>query len=157
MTTTSFQLTGVLSHVRPLPNNTAELLIGDYTIHTCGAQAQKAVAWWKAANIEGEPLEVTVCGSLQPTAKQITLVAKTLTFYTQQHGPKLTPAEAEVLHLLARGLTASEIARALVKSLSTVNNQLNAIKRKLGAKKIHQVVALALRHHLVLSGDTTPA
>jgi len=132
-------------------------VIGDYTIHAHGTQAQKAVAWWQAAGIDGEPLEVAAFGSLQSAANQITLVAQTLVFHTKTAAPKLTPAEAQVLHLLVRGLSAPEIARSLTKALPTVNNQLNAIKRKLGAKKTHQVITLALQRNLIPSGDIATA
>lgn len=45
---------------------------------------------------------------------------------------KLTPAEAEVVALLSRGLSNREIAAALGKSEGTVKNQLSAVYRKLG-------------------------
>ena len=47
---------------------------------------------------------------------------------------KLSPAEAAVVAELASGLTNSEIARALGKSVGTVKNQLSSVYRKLGVK-----------------------
>lgn len=45
---------------------------------------------------------------------------------------KLTPAEAEVVAQLARGLSNREIAETLQKSLGTVKNQISNVYRKLG-------------------------
>jgi HD-GYP domain-containing protein (c-di-GMP phosphodiesterase class II) len=46
----------------------------------------------------------------------------------------LTPREAEVLRRLARGLATKEIARALAVSPKTVDNQIQSIYRKIGAR-----------------------
>ena len=45
---------------------------------------------------------------------------------------KLSPAEAEVVSLVARGLSNGEIAQELRKSASTVKSQLASVYRKLG-------------------------
>ena len=54
---------------------------------------------------------------------------------------KLTPAEAEVVAQVVRGLTNKEIARALRKSELTVKNQLGSVYRKLGVKRRLQLIA----------------
>lgn len=54
---------------------------------------------------------------------------------------KLTPAEAEVVSQVVRGLTNKEIARALRKSELTVKNQLGSVYRKLGLKRRLQLIA----------------
>ena len=58
-------------------------------------------------------------------------------FPEQKHGPEeilgLTPREAQVLNLLARGYTNREIAAVLVISVKTVSVHVSHILRKLGA------------------------
>jgi DNA-binding CsgD family transcriptional regulator len=54
---------------------------------------------------------------------------------------KLTPAEAEVVAQVVRGLTNKEVARALRKSELTVKNQLASVYRKLGLKRRLQLIA----------------
>jgi DNA-binding NarL/FixJ family response regulator len=64
-------------------------------------------------------------------------------------GTKLTRREAEVLQLLASGLTQPEIARQLVISESTVASHIEHILEKLDVHSRAQAVALALRSGLV--------
>ena len=55
----------------------------------------------------------------------------------------LTPAELEVVRLAANGLSYSEIARALGKSIRTVDNQLRSAREKLGARNQTDLVRRA--------------
>ncbi|MBA4136436.1 MAG: hypothetical protein C0518_03880 [Opitutus sp.] len=55
---------------------------------------------------------------------------------------KLTPAEVEVVTLVARGLTNKEVGQALRKSDLTVKNQLTAVYRKLRVKRRLQLIAM---------------
>lgn len=55
----------------------------------------------------------------------------------------LTPAELEVVRLAADGLSYSEIADALNKSIRTVDNQLRSAREKLGARNQVDLVRLA--------------
>ena len=64
-------------------------------------------------------------------------------------GTKLTRREAEVLELLASGLTQQEIAKQLVISESTVASHIEHILDKLDVHSRAQAVALALRTGLV--------
>jgi DNA-binding NarL/FixJ family response regulator len=64
-------------------------------------------------------------------------------------GTKLTRREAEVLELLASGLTQQEIAKQLVISESTVASHIEHILDKLDVHSRAQAVALALRSGLV--------
>ena len=66
-----------------------------------------------------------------------------------KHGPAeilgLTPREAEVLNLLARGYTNREIAAALVISVKTASVHVSHILRKLGAPNRLEAAAIAHR------------
>ena len=67
----------------------------------------------------------------------------------REHGPAeilgLTPREAEVLNLLARGYTNREIAATLVISVKTVSVHVSHILRKLGAPNRLEAAAIAHR------------
>jgi DNA-binding NarL/FixJ family response regulator len=59
---------------------------------------------------------------------------------------KLTPREAEVLKLIASGLSNAEIAEALVVSHATVKTHVNRIFYKTGARDRAQAVRYAYQH-----------
>ena len=61
----------------------------------------------------------------------------------------LTKREAEVLRLIARGLSNGEIAEQLVISLATVNSYLRAIYSKLGVSSRSAATRYAIEHTLV--------
>jgi DNA-binding CsgD family transcriptional regulator/tetratricopeptide (TPR) repeat protein len=63
----------------------------------------------------------------------------------------LTPREAEVLTLIARGLTNREIAKALVISTKTASVHVSHILRKLDAP--NRVEAAAIAHRVALPGE----
>jgi len=60
----------------------------------------------------------------------------------------LTPREAEVVSLIARGLSNSEIAAALVVSNATVKTHINHVFAKIGARDRAQAVHYAYTHGL---------
>jgi DNA-binding NarL/FixJ family response regulator len=59
---------------------------------------------------------------------------------------ELTPREAEVLALIAEGLTNSEIAERLVVTAATVKSHVNHIFAKIGARDRAQAVVYAYAH-----------
>jgi DNA-binding NarL/FixJ family response regulator len=62
---------------------------------------------------------------------------------------ELTPREAEVLKLIAAGLSNAEIAEALVVSSATVKTHVNRVFYKTGARDRAQAVRYAYQHGLV--------
>ena len=68
---------------------------------------------------------------------------------TEERQVRLTGREAEVLQLVAEGLTNAAIAERLVVSLHTVRNHVARISRKLGAHSKLEALSIALRQGLV--------
>jgi DNA-binding NarL/FixJ family response regulator len=69
----------------------------------------------------------------------------------------LTPREAEVLALIAAGLTNTEIAERLVVSAATVKSHVNHIFAKAGVRDRAQAVVYAYEHGLAEPGAGAPA
>ena len=67
----------------------------------------------------------------------------------EPHPPTLTDRQRQILELTINGLSADQIAKRMNLSSFTVNEHLDAIKRKLGAANRTEAVAIALRKHLL--------
>lgn len=61
----------------------------------------------------------------------------------------LSDRELEVLYLLARGMTAKEVARVLHRSEKTIDNHMAAIHRKLGITSRAELVRMAVERGLL--------
>jgi DNA-binding CsgD family transcriptional regulator len=61
----------------------------------------------------------------------------------------LTEREAEVLRLVARGLSDAQVAEILIISPRTVNAHLRSIYSKLNITSRHAATHFALEHHLI--------
>ena len=62
---------------------------------------------------------------------------------------RLTPREAECLHLSARGFTAKQIAGMIGRSVPTATLHLKSATAKLGARNRAHAIALALHYRLI--------
>ena len=97
-------------------------------------------------SIVQERLVAALVPSTQITANQGTTTAGGDVERTLPDG--LTPREAEVLELIADGLTNAEICDRLVISHATVKTHVNRIFAKIGAHDRAQAVRYAFRHGL---------
>jgi DNA-binding CsgD family transcriptional regulator len=74
---------------------------------------------------------------------------------TAEHAAGLTPRQADVLGLLAEGLTNAEIAARLTLSAKTVEHHISAVLAKLGVANRAQAVAAAHRRKLGGAGTSS--
>ena len=68
---------------------------------------------------------------------------------TEPHPPTLTERQRQILAYTIDGLSAEEISKRLSLSPFTVNEHLDAVRRKLGAANRAEAIAIALRKHLL--------
>lgn len=66
---------------------------------------------------------------------------------------RLSPREIEVLQLLARGMSTSELSRTLHLSINTVRNHVQSILTRLGAHSKLEAVSIGLRDGLITIAD----
>ena len=84
--------------------------------------------------------------TLAPEATQALIRAATA---PPTPGHDLTAREREVLALIVQGMSNPQIANELFVTESTVKSHVSNVISKLGAASRTEVVALALKHHLV--------
>jgi DNA-binding NarL/FixJ family response regulator len=104
----------------------------------------------------GEALIAAVKGTIEgKTHVDPTVAGKLFTQISQNSvspntaiAVELSEREREVLHLLARGLTNTDIAQHLHLSEGTVRNYVSAVFAKLGVSDRAQAAVIALRHGL---------
>jgi DNA-binding NarL/FixJ family response regulator len=103
-----------------------------------------------------EAIKGTVAGEayLDPTVagKVLANVAQTPPPKSRSARVSLSPREAEILELLALGLSNADISRRLFLSEGTVRNYMSALFSKLGVSDRTQAVVVALREGLVDMG-----
>ncbi|MEO8513860.1 MAG: response regulator transcription factor [Ignavibacteria bacterium] len=78
------------------------------------------------------------------------LVEKNKTTPRQNELDKLTPAEKEILKLIALNKTSAQIADELFRSVRTIENHRNNICNKLGLKGPHALLLYAIQYKSVL-------
>ena len=67
----------------------------------------------------------------------------------EPHPPTLTERQRQILELTIDGLSAEEISKQLNLSPFTVNEHLDAVRRKLGAANRAEAIAIALKKQLI--------
>ena len=67
----------------------------------------------------------------------------------EPHPPTLTERQRQILEHTINGLSADQISKRMNLSSFTVNEHLDAVKRKLGAANRTEAVAIALKKHLL--------
>ncbi len=86
--------------------------------------------------------------ALDPAVQHHVLAALTAPGPEPELPDGLTPREAEVLRLIAEGLTNAEIAERLVVSPATVKSHVNHLFAKIGARDRAQAVVYAFANGL---------
>ena len=84
-----------------------------------------------------------------PVAREIVAQIREPRAATEQPFSLLSGREREVLHLIAEGLSAKEIAVDLSISTKTVEAHRTSLMRKLGVRKATELVRYAVRHGLI--------
>jgi DNA-binding CsgD family transcriptional regulator len=67
--------------------------------------------------------------------------------------PQLSPREREIMHLMAEGMTAEQIANQLSVSIETVRTHVRNVIRKLRARNRVHAIALALERGEIALSD----
>ena len=113
-----------------------------------------------AVGVPGQLGQLTVKAPGVAQRARLDLAPPPAAFPEEKHGPEeilgLTPREAQVLNLLARGYTNREIAAALVISVKTVSVHVWHILRKLGVPNRLEAAATISRLAPPPSGQSEP-
>ena len=105
----------------------------------------------RAAEIVTAIRAVTKGGSYFSPVVAREIVEQLRTPQSRNHEPfsVLSAREREVLHLIAEGMSAKEVASELSISTKTVEAHRTSLMRKLGVRKATELVRYALRHGLI--------
>lgn len=123
-----------------------------------GFVARGQLAGWIAAGVDGLLLKTcdtdemrrgfeTVLSGRRFQAGEVRRIVGTM-----GEGEDLTLRERQVLHLLAEGLSNTEVAARLSISAKTVDNHRTRLMAKLGVRSYGQLIAYALREGLLEPG-----
>jgi predicted ATPase/DNA-binding SARP family transcriptional activator/DNA-binding CsgD family transcriptional regulator len=114
-----------------------------------GAAALKeAMAQGRAMRLE-EAIEHALSGEEPSATPSSTTTAQPSVSSAPEHPAGLTSREAEVLGLVASGLTSAKIAEELFLSPRTVNTHINSIYHKLGVNSRAAATRYALENHVI--------
>ena len=84
------------------------------------------------------------------SGKQISSTGNMAIGGCENHQPRLTARETEVLQLLSEGLSSTVISKRFTVSHTTVRNHIQHIQNKLGVHSQAAAIAYAYRHNLVM-------
>ncbi len=119
-----------------------------YEPHIVAARAPLDEEAWEAAWEEGRAL--TRAQAIEYAFSEVEPFSAPATTSTPGSYPAgLSAREAEVLKLVAKGLTNSQVAHELFISSNTVNRHLNSIYQKLGVSSRVVATRFAVEHNLV--------
>jgi ATP/maltotriose-dependent transcriptional regulator MalT len=108
------------------------------------------VAWEEAlAQGRAVELEEAIEYAISDKPSVTTFYSTTEQPSAPEHSAGLTPREAEVLGLVATGMTNAQVAQRLFLSPRTVQRHLNSVYRKLGVSSRAAATRLALEHGLL--------
>jgi ATP/maltotriose-dependent transcriptional regulator MalT len=115
-----------------------------YAPYVAAARARLEETSWEAELTEGRAM--TLDQAIDYALEQPAIQEETAAPY---YPAGLSAREAEVLKLVASGLTNAQIAKQLFISPNTVNRHLNSIYHKLGVSSRAAATRFASEHHLV--------
>jgi ATP/maltotriose-dependent transcriptional regulator MalT len=120
----------------------AEAILADQARDAHEQYRRDLAAWVAAALVDpsAEPSQEAVT-----RANGIIILLRRAITAAQKQAVSLTPAESRVLRSLSEGRASKEIAAMTGRSVKTVDNQIAAILRKLGARSRGEAVARARR------------
>lgn len=93
-------------------------------------------------------VRATAAGEAYVCPKVARVLTELLRSTQSSESPSLTPAQLDVLRLLAQGLASKEIAAKLHVAIRTVDSHRAALMERLGIHHIPGLVKYALRNHL---------
>jgi DNA-binding CsgD family transcriptional regulator len=114
--------------------------------------AERAAQAQAFASEAGQPVQPTRPALDSPAGAAVAASETQASTRRLVAAPRLTRREAEVLGLLAQGLSNRELAAVLWLSERTVERHITGLYRKIGVERRAEATAFALRHGLVNAG-----